>query len=268
MLEVQNLNVAINKQPILTDLSFSVQKGELLGVIGENGSGKTTLLHSITGVIPHQSGAIYYEGQHLSKMKNRVRAQKMAVLSQDRTNTFQTTVRSVIELGRYPYLTGLLPQLSADDEAMINEAMNETGVAGFADRAMGTLSGGERQRVWLARALAQNPDLLLLDEPTNHLDLAHQVSLMDHLHKLVKRKQLTVMCILHDVNLASLYCDKVLLLKGGKVQGVGETTDWLTSEQLTTLFGTAFSETIDAQTGCRQFTVLPYFTNQCKEDLP
>ncbi|MFS0786848.1 ABC transporter ATP-binding protein [Shouchella sp. 1P09AA] len=266
MLEVQNVNVAINKRTILTDVSFSVQKGELLGVIGENGSGKTTLLHSITGVVPYQSGAVYYEGQHVSKMKNRVRAQKMAVLSQDRTNTFQTTVRSVIELGRYPYLTGLLPQLTAADDAIINEAMNETGVAGFADRAMGTLSGGERQRVWLARALAQNPDLLLLDEPTNHLDLAHQVSLMDHLHKLVKRKKLTVMCILHDVNLASLYCDKVLLLKDGQIQGVGQTTDWLTSEQLTTLFGTRFSETIDAQTGCRQFTVLPYFTNHFKED--
>ncbi|WDF03603.1 MULTISPECIES: ABC transporter ATP-binding protein [Shouchella] len=261
MLDVRGVCVRIGDRTILDNISFTVKKGEMVGILGENGSGKTTLLQAITGVKSFQSGHILFNDEPLEKMKAKQRARKVAVLTQEPSSSFHTTVQSVVELGRYPYLNGLLPQLSKTDRMMIDDAMRETKVSTLAHRSMLTLSGGERQRVWLAQALAQAPELLLLDEPTNHLDLAHQVALMDYLHQQVKKNDLTVVCILHDVNLASLYCDNVLLLKEGNVQGYGETQQQLTSDKLRALYGSAFSETTEPYSGRKQFSVLPYYVD-------
>ncbi|RQW20516.1 MULTISPECIES: ABC transporter ATP-binding protein [Bacillaceae] len=261
MLDVQEVSVRYGDRTVLNNISFSVKKGEMVGILGENGSGKTTLLQGITGVKSFQSGQVLFNDEPLERMKAKQRARKLAVLTQEPFSAFHTTVQSVVELGRYPYLHGLLPQLSKADRIMIDHAMKETKVNTLAHRSMLTLSGGERQRVWLAQALAQGPELLLLDEPTNHLDLAHQVVLMDYLHQQVKKNALTVVCILHDVNLASLYCDNVLLLKAGNVQGYGETQQQLTRDRLRTLYGTPFSETIEQHSGRKQFSVLPYYVD-------
>ncbi|MBU8597132.1 ABC transporter ATP-binding protein [Shouchella clausii] len=256
MIVANDLSVNRGGRLILDQVSFQAKRGRMLGILGANGSGKTTLLKTVTGFYPYQAGSIEIDGKPLVTLKPKERARRMAVLSQEEHVSFDVPVYEAVALGRYAHQQGLFAVKGKTDDDIIRKAMEETGISDMAERSLLSLSGGEKQRVWLARALAQQPDSLLLDEPTNHLDLARQVALMEHLTKLLASRQLTVVCILHDINLASLYCDDVLLLKNGKVVCQGETQSILTRGALENIYGTAFHEWQEPVKGRKQFSVV------------
>ncbi|MBO0991589.1 ABC transporter ATP-binding protein [Bacillus sp. SD088] len=222
MLKIDHISGGYPGHQVLADLSFSVEKGEIFGILGPNGSGKTTLLKMISGLLHPKEGEILLQNRSLKSFTAKELAKKMAVLPQIQSEVFAYTVRETVSLGRYAHQKGLFQATDRkEDERMIEEAMKATGVYSFQHKLLQSLSGGERQRVFLAQALAQNPEILLLDEPTNHLDLAFQKELLDQLKKWVIERGLTVLSIFHDLNIASLYCDRVLLMDKGNVHAVG-----------------------------------------------
>ncbi|MFC4410702.1 adenosylcobinamide amidohydrolase [Chungangia koreensis] len=222
MLKVEFLSGGYNGIDVLKNVSFEVDKGEILGVLGPNGSGKSTLLKMISGILPIGGGEVLLNEKPLADYTKKDLARKMAVLPQLHEHAFSYSVRETVSLGRYPYQTGWFSSWSKDDESAVREAMEVMGVEEFEDLPIDRLSGGERQRVFVAQALAQQAPLLLLDEPTNHLDIAHQKHLLDTIRQEVDSRGMTVVSIFHDINLASLYCDRLLLIENGEVKIVGE----------------------------------------------
>lgn len=215
MLNVQHITGGYTSEPVVKDISFQVEKGSLFGILGPNGSGKTTLLKMISGVLPFQEGMISINGRSITGYTTKELAQMIAVLSQHSSGSFSYTVKETVSLGRYAHQRGWFHSWSDEDEQIIQEVMGQTGVASFQHKNIQNLSGGERQRVFLAQALAQEPEILLLDEPTNHLDLSYQKELLDLLKRMTRERGLTVVSIFHDLNIASLYCDRLLLLADG-----------------------------------------------------
>lgn len=216
IVEVNNLSGGYNGIEIVKNISFSVSKGEIIGIIGPNGSGKTTLLKMISGLLPISAGEILLNGRPLAAYSSKKLAREIAVLPQNSESSFTYNVKDIVALGRYPHQKGFFNVTKSSDQEAVTKAMNQTQVSKFSNHFFHTLSGGEQQRVLLARALAQEPKLLLLDEPTNHLDISFQMSLLNSLRDWTNQKSLTVVAILHDLNMASLFCDRVLLLDEGK----------------------------------------------------
>lgn len=216
MLHVEGITVGYGGKPVVRDVSFDVAKGEIIGLLGPNGSGKTTVMKTISGILSPENGLVMIDGKDLRTLKPKELARKMAVLPQLHPVTFSQTVKEVVSLGRYPH-HGWMSSWRDEDEQAVLEAMDMTGVTDFGELTLDELSGGEQQRVYLAQAFAQKPDLLLLDEPTNHLDLKYQKQLLDLLRKRVVESGLTVVSIFHDVNLAALYCDRLIVLKNGEI---------------------------------------------------
>ncbi|MBW8350015.1 ABC transporter ATP-binding protein [Bacillus sp. IITD106] len=238
MLQVSRLYGGYPGFSVLKDLSFSVETGELFGILGPNGSGKTTLLKMISGLLTPNHGKIFIQGQDLGNYSAKELAKITAVLPQVASEVFAYTVRETVSLGRYAHQRGWLGRMDAQDEKIIDEAMALTGVEIFQEKLLHELSGGERQRVFLAQALAQQPKILLLDEPTNHLDLSFQKDLLDLLKKWTREQDLTVVSIFHDLNLASLYCDRLLLLNEGQISAIGTTGDVLQGERIREVYKT------------------------------
>ncbi|WP_231638423.1 adenosylcobinamide amidohydrolase [Rubeoparvulum massiliense] len=213
---MENVSGGYDEHIIVKDLSFQVDSGEILGILGPNGSGKTTLLKMISGLLPVAKGTIQVANRALTTYSPRRLAQLIAVLPQISSTTFQYSVQETVAMGRYPYQRGLFHSWQEQDEAIVQQAMEVADVWQFRQWTLDQLSGGERQRVFLARALAQQPRILLLDEPTNHLDIHHQVGMLNLLHQWSREKEMTIVAIFHDINLASLYCDRLLLLHDGR----------------------------------------------------
>ncbi|MGG0854942.1 adenosylcobinamide amidohydrolase [Metabacillus fastidiosus] len=216
MIDVKNISYKIGSKTILENINLSVSRGEFFGILGPNGSGKTTLLKLISGGQAGKEGEVIIDGRNIRMYQTKELAKKLAVLPQLNDAPFSFTVYDAIKIGRYAHQRTLLPAWSKEDEDSVQEAIRLTKIERLKDRFLDELSGGERQLVYLARALVQEAEILLLDEPTNHLDISHQINLLELLKELIEEKNLTVISIFHDLNLASLYCDKVLLLKDGK----------------------------------------------------
>ncbi|WP_174616001.1 adenosylcobinamide amidohydrolase [Virgibacillus ihumii] len=238
MIEVKNAAGGYTNELIVRGISFHVEQGELFGVIGPNGSGKTTLLKMMSSILPIKSGVITMDGKSVSMYQTKGFAKLVAVLPQHTSQTFSYTVKETVSLGRYAHRSGIFQSLSEEDERVIAEVMEQTGVLHYQDALLDQLSGGEQQRVYLAQALAQNPKILLLDEPTNHLDLAFQKDLLDLLKKMTKEKQLTVISIFHDLNIAGLYCDRLLLLDNGDMKACGTPDDVLKANRIQEIYQT------------------------------
>ncbi|KJJ40961.1 iron ABC transporter ATP-binding protein [Bacillus subtilis] len=215
MMKAEGLSGGYGDSELINNVSLTVEKGEFLGILGPNGSGKTTLLHLLTGTLPAKEGGVYLAGKPLTDYKPKELAQIMAVLPQKTDQAFTFTVKETVAFGRYPFQTGLFRQQTEKDEAIIQEAMEQTGVAAFAQKSIRELSGGEQQRVYLAQALAQQPQIIFLDEPTNFLDLAYQKELLDLIKRLTRENGLAAVSVFHDLNTASLYCDELLFMKNG-----------------------------------------------------
>jgi iron complex transport system ATP-binding protein len=223
MIRIQNLVGGYNESSIIKDLDLEINKGEFFALLGQNGSGKTTLFKLITGQLPIKSGRINISGKEVQSLSKLEKAKKMAVLTQEVQVSFDYTVEEIISLGRYPHQKGFFKQLSKEDRKVIEEVMDITNVSQLRKAQFRMISGGEKQRVLLAKALAQEPEILLLDEPTNHLDIKHTFHMLDLLKERQQMKGLTIFAILHDLNVASLYADRVALLHEGKFLEVGDT---------------------------------------------
>lgn len=221
MLQVDNLSGGYNGKEVVKSISFHVNEGEVLGILGPNGSGKSTLLKLISGILTPTTGTVTIDGQSVATYSPKAFARKVAVLPQLHAHTFSHTVRETIELGRYPHQSGLFSSWTIEDERAVKEAMKSTAVTRYENHSIERLSGGEQQRVFVAQAIAQQAPVLLLDEPTNHLDIAHQQQLLDMIRNEAVEKGLTVISVFHDINLASLYCDRLLLLNEGKIARIG-----------------------------------------------
>jgi len=221
---------------ILENVTFQAEAGELIGVLGPNGAGKTTLLKTISGVLKPNGGVVYVDGRELNRMGVKEVARNIAVVPQDPQTTFNFTAMEIVLMGRNPHMSRLQLE-SPKDVQLALSSMRLAGVEHLADRMMDEISGGERRLIMIARALAQEPRILLLDEPTLHLDIANQIKVMELLRELCGKRGLLVIAVLHDFNLAARYCDKLLLLSGGRVQATGTPEEALTRENLSHVFG-------------------------------
>ncbi|PJN91511.1 heme ABC transporter ATP-binding protein [Bacillus sp. mrc49] len=242
MLEVKGLTGGYDNKSVLDSVSFDVQKGELFGILGPNGSGKTTLLSMLSGVLAYKQGSIRIKGKDLQDYSAKQLARVIAVLPQHSSLAFSYTVKETVSLGRYAHQTGWFHSWSEEDERIVQRVMKQTGVAEFQDLHFERLSGGERQRVLLAQALAQEPEVLFLDEPTNHLDLSYQKELLDLMRKMAKEQELTVISIFHDLNLAGLYCDRLLLLAKGKIQALAAPNEVLQQDRIQKVYRTTIEK--------------------------
>lgn len=223
VLSCEQVSFAYGTAEVLSSISFTVSAGEIFGLLGPNGSGKSTLVRLMSRVYVPQAGHVTYAGRDLQTYHRDELARAIAVVPQETTIELPFSVLEVVLMGRSPYL-GKFGFESIHDLAVAQRAMELTKVDALAAREVHTLSGGERQRVILARALAQEPRILLLDEPTAFLDIKHQVAVYDLIKQLSREQGLAVVAILHDLNLAALYCDRLALLKTGRVfcQGTPE----------------------------------------------
>jgi iron complex transport system ATP-binding protein len=235
-IELVGLTSGYGERAVIRDVTLQVQRGEMVGIIGPNGSGKSTLLRVLSGVLHPWSGRVTIENRPIESYAPRELSRRVAVVPQETRIDFPFTVTEVVLLGRTPHL-GALAFENARDLAIARQAMERTDVASLATRRITELSGGERQRVILARALAQEPSMLILDEPSAFLDIRHQVEIYDLLRDL-QAEGLTVVTVLHDLNLAGLYCDRLVLLAEGSVACVGAPAEVLTYATLTEVYGT------------------------------
>ncbi len=235
MLEIQHLSVAYGDCTVLHDISLQVPAGEVLAVIGPNGVGKSTLIRAMSGILPPKTGTIRVDGREVARLSQNERARYMAVVPQARSLPDHFTVYQTVLLGRTPYL-GWMGTTGPRDHAFVRCALEQAQITHLAERWVGTLSGGEQQRVLLARALAQDTPVLLLDEPTTHLDLQHQTGLLNLVRALASEKKLAVMMVLHDMNHAAMYADRVALIVRGRVFACGSPEEVLTRANLTTIF--------------------------------
>jgi len=221
---------------VLHGLDVEICLGEFVGVLGPNGSGKSTLLRAITGVLPLSAGEVDLFGGPVSRANRREIARRVGVVPQAALIPFEFTVREVVAMGRTPHIARLHGESEAD-RAAIEAALERTDTSGLAERLMSELSGGESQRVTIARALAQEPELLLLDEPTAFLDLNHQIEVFELLRRLNRDDGLTVVSVSHDLNLAALYCDRIILLRDGRIVDEGTPGAVLTVDRIAEVYG-------------------------------
>ena len=238
MLAVTGLSGGYERKKVLDNVSFEVQKGELFGILGPNGSGKTTLLSMLSGVLDYQAGSIQIKGRDLKEYSAKELAKVIAVLPQHSSLAFSYTVKETVSLGRYAHQSGWFRNWTEEDERIVQKVMAQTGVDDFQDLQFERLSGGEKQRVLLAQALAQEPEILFLDEPTNHLDLSYQKELLDLMREMAEEQELTVISIFHDLNLAGLYCDRLMLLEKGSVQVIDIPNEVLRQERIQQVYRT------------------------------
>lgn len=235
-LKVESVTCGYGARPVLQEFSLSVRRGEFLAVVGPNGSGKSTLVRTICRTIRPEAGRVLLDGKEIHRMNARALARQLAVVAQETAVEFDFTVEEIVMLGRIPHLSPLRGE-SQRDRAVVRQAMRLTNTAHLHDRLVTRLSGGERQRVMVARALAQEPSLLLLDEPTAHLDIAHQVELLDLTRRLNRTEGLTVVAVLHDLNLAAQYADRLLMVKDGRRWAEGPPSEVLTEANVMAVYG-------------------------------
>ena len=234
LLSVEELSFAYRDREVLRGITFSVDAGEVLGLVGPNGCGKTTLIRCADGMLSPHNGRVMFKGKELGTMHRREVARAMAYVPQSTGNRTSSTVFETVLMGRRPYLNWTV---SCADEDKVAEALRLLDLEGLALRKVGELSGGERQRVMIARALVQETGVVLLDEPTSNLDIRHQMAVMEVLHGLAEEKGLAVVIALHDLNLAATYCHRLLVLAKGSIYGYGTPEEVLTPEMLGSVYG-------------------------------
>lgn len=257
MLEVQNISCGYDEQVVIKDVTLHFEKGKFYGILGPNGSGKSTLLKCMSGIIKPIKGEIMIEGHPLSYYTSKKLAQKLSVLPQLNASSFSNTVRETVALGRYPHQSGFFSSWSNEDEEAIQLAMQQTGITTYEHEILSFLSGGEQQRVFIAQALAQQAPIILLDEPTNHLDIAHQKLTLDIIQKQVTTENNIAIAVFHDINLASIYCDKLILLQDGEVQIVGAPHEVIGKKHIQSVYAASVATYAHPEVPKPQITMLP-----------
>ncbi len=268
MYSIQQLAGGYAGKPVIHNISFDIDKGQLFGILGPNGSGKTTLLKMLSGIVPASSGQILLKDKPIKSYGAKELAKIIAVLSQHSEQSFSYTVKETVSLGRYAHQKGWFQNWTDEDEEIVQRVMEQTGVAHFEHHHITELSGGERQRVFLAQALAQEPEILLLDEPTNHLDLSYQKELLDLLLDWTENRGLTVISIFHDLNLAGLYCDQLLLLNNGKIEKNDIPNEVLQEERVQTVYQTDVKKQPHPKVPAPQLVLLPEKGKERSKGIP
>ncbi|WP_227982949.1 ABC transporter ATP-binding protein [Nocardia spumae] len=251
-LEVRELTCGPRGRTVVRGVDFRAEPGEVIGLVGPNGAGKTTLLRTIAGLLRPRHGVVRCDGADLHAMSPRRRARTVAVVGQDELPPADLCAGDVVALGRTPYLPPWGAGSPAERQA-VADALRSVDLDGFADRPVLRMSGGERQRVLLARAVAQSSPLLLLDEPTNHLDITHRLALLE----LVRGLGRTVVVALHDLSLADRYCDRVLVVHGGRASALRAPRTALSAEVLAEVFGVRAARVPHPDTGAIHLLLEP-----------
>ncbi len=236
ILTIQNLSCGYPKFQ-LSNINFDIPRGSFAGIIGPNGSGKTTLFRAITGILPLKSGQIILSGKNLQSFSLRERSQNIAIVSQF-IEAGDMCVEDYVLMGRIPYHSRFNFFETDEDFEIARKYMEMTDTWRFKDQLMSELSGGEQQLAGIARALTQQPQLLLLDEPTSHLDITHQVHILNVLQQLNQEMGLSVLMVIHDLNLASEYCDHLILVNQGKIHTQGIPEEVLTFQNIEDVYKT------------------------------
>jgi len=221
MINIQDFTIGYNNKVIVKNFNLKVDKGDMLTIIGPNGSGKSTVLKAIGRLLRPMEGIIHLDGKLLWDMSNKDIAKEMACLSQHNSAPKDMTIRRIVGFGRNPH-KAWFESLNKEDEEIIDWALENTNLKHMENKKITSVSGGERQRAWLAMALAQKPKVLLLDEPTTYLDINNQIEILELVRQLNKNLKLTIVMVLHDLNQAAKYSNRVLVLKNGEIQALGK----------------------------------------------
>lgn len=243
-LEARAVTSAVGEKVLVEQVSLCVAAGEFVGIVGPNGAGKTSLLRCLAALRRPTTGTVLLDGREVARWPRKALARTMAFVQQENAADTDITVRDAVMLGRIPH-KGVFDRDTAADHALATAALARVGLEGWEDRRWYTLSGGEKQRVHLARAIVQEPEVLLLDEPTNHLDVKFQLQMLAFIRSL----GLTTIAVLHDLNLAALFCDRIVVMQSAKVVADGPPEDVLTARLLLDVFGTEAEVVHNARTG-------------------
>ncbi|MBR1671389.1 MAG: ABC transporter ATP-binding protein [Fretibacterium sp.] len=250
-LRVDSLFWGTRERDIVSGVTLSVREGELVGVIGPNGSGKSSLLRCVYRMNRPRRGIVLLDGRDVWEMGAREAALRSAAVPQEMPSQFDFTVREIAAMGRYPH-KGMMERDTERDGRLVTQALEYVGMLACADRAFSSLSGGEKQRALIARAIAQGTDLLILDEPTNHLDIYYQLEIMD----LIKNLGIACLVVMHDLNLAARYCDRIYVMRQGKIFASGRPGDILTPELIRDVYHVRASVTLQRENHLPQILFL------------
>lgn len=236
MIKVNNLSVSYNNIKVLKNITFDVKKGKILGIIGTNGSGKTTLLKCIMNILDYD-GDIFIENKNIKNIKRKDFAKKICMLSQINNIYFNHTIFDTVMMGRYAYQNRALSFVSKEDDIFIvNNAIKTVGIYDIRHKEIDLLSGGQLQRVFLAKLIAQNPDIILLDEPTNHLDFKYQIEIINFFKNWAKKENKTIISVLHDINLSINLSEDILILQNGSIKTIENIHNILKSNVLNKIY--------------------------------
>lgn len=252
-LNVNGVRFRYGSRDILKDVELEAKSGEVLAVIGANGAGKSTLIRCINRILKPQKGTVFLDGKELSSFTAKERACMLGYVPQTAKDVFSFNVMETVLMGRKPHISW---GVGKKDLKIVNSILLRMGLKQFVERYLYELSGGERQKVLIARALAQEPEVLLLDEPTSNLDVRHQLEVMELIQSIAREQKKCVIIVVHDLNLAARFADKILMLKGGVVFAAGKAQDVLTTENIKDVYGVD-SMIINTKLGPYVITVKP-----------
>jgi len=248
LIELDNVTFAYEEEPVLRGVSLHIPPGQMLGIIGPNSSGKSTLLRLIAGILHPNSGSVVLDGRDSSGLTRRETARLVSFVPQETPVTFPFRVQEIVLMGRTPHLSAVSFE-SEKDFQIANEALKSTDTYHLRDRFLDELSGGERQLAIIARALTQAASIMLLDEPTSFLDIRHQLDIFNIITRLNRKQERTIIVVSHDLNLASLYCSRLVLLHEGRIAADGKPEEVLTPDILQQTYNVAMTVTPDPETG-------------------
>jgi iron complex transport system ATP-binding protein len=246
MIEIKGLTKQFGKKPVVEDVTVTIEPGTITSFIGPNGAGKSTLLSMVSRLLEADTGEVLLDKNNVKKWKSSEFAKRVSILRQANHLNVRLTVRELVAFGRYPYSKG---RLTAEDETFVNQAIDYMNLADMQDKFLDELSGGQKQRAFIAMVIAQDTDYVLLDEPLNNLDMKHSVQIMKILRRLVDELGKTVVIVLHDINFASVYSDRIIALKNGRLMKNGPTHEIINSDALREIYDMDIP--VQEQNGCR-----------------
>ncbi|MBD7944804.1 ATP-binding cassette domain-containing protein [Psychrobacillus sp. Sa2BUA9] len=246
MIEIKELSKSFGKKTVVENVTLKIQPKAITSFIGPNGAGKSTLLSMVSRLLDADTGEVFLDQTDVKKMKSDTFAKRVAILKQANHLNIRLTVRELVSFGRYPYSKG---RLNAEDEKLVDQALEYMNLTEMQDSFLDELSGGQKQRAFISMVIAQDTEYILLDEPLNNLDMKHSVQIMKILRKLVDDLGKTVVIVLHDINFASVYSDRIVALKDGRLVKDGPTHEIINSEALRDVYDMDIP--VQVQDGCR-----------------
>lgn len=261
----RNMTIGFRGKTVLEDVTLEIPRGKIVTIVGQNGCGKSSLLKTVSRAVTPRRGEVIYNDRPLKSYPSRHAARHIAYLAQVHVSPPDIDVRTLVSYGRYPYLK-LGRRLTAEDGRIIDETLRLTGLTGLQHRTLRTLSGGERQRAWIAMTVCQQPEILILDEPTTYLDISYQMEVLELVRRLNREMGMTIVMVLHDLNMAARYSDMLYAIRGGRIFAGGPPEEVLCGETLRTVFRIEADIARDAAHGCPYFIplrILPDSAGEC-----